>query len=103
MNPQRWLVAFACGHESWVTQASRPAVGAHKDCDQCPRGHSTSVAGMNYVLHLRDGDRTLCGRLAASVNCGDGTESDEALCRPCKRARNARAGAPNQSEEKPHD
>jgi len=36
MNPRQWFVRFACGHEAWLTQKTRPRLGVAKPCLQCP-------------------------------------------------------------------
>jgi hypothetical protein len=59
-----------------------------------PREHKTSVGGRDYVLHIADGDRTLCGRLAERVNCDRGTATDEEICRACLRKRQHATKAP---------
>lgn len=33
------------------------------------RAKQTRVSAKNYVLHICDGERTLCGRSCAKVNC----------------------------------
>jgi hypothetical protein len=58
----------------------------------------TSVSGRNYVLHIRNGVRTWCGRYCVDVNCASLNESErdpdsETLCRACRKARRARASA----------
>lgn len=35
LNPKRWLLSLACGHEAWVTRSSRPRRGAMHDCERC--------------------------------------------------------------------
>jgi hypothetical protein len=54
---------------------------------------SNGVAGSNYIRHIprdwaiADGSRTICGRIAAKVNCiaspRDSADSD--VCHACKR------------------
>lgn len=53
------------------------------------RARKTSTEGKNYVLHLRHpvSAFTFCGRRAADVNCGIGTENEEAICRSCLKKR----------------
>jgi hypothetical protein len=50
-----------------------------------PRPRKTSVRGRDYLLHIRDGARTLCGRMAAKVNCFAQTPAEitEEACRAC--------------------
>jgi hypothetical protein len=66
-----------------------------------PRGFTTSVNGRNYVLHIKGGAKTLCGRLAQLMNCDAGTATDEELCRSCRRKRDREPPSVTQSPALP--
>lgn len=36
MNPQRWSLTLACGHDVWVTSAQKPK-RTTSPCDKCPK------------------------------------------------------------------
>lgn len=38
MNPARWCLTLACGHEVWVTSAQKPK-RATSPCAKCPRSY----------------------------------------------------------------
>lgn len=38
MNERRWLLTLSCGHESWITQGSKPKVGKAVECPSCSEG-----------------------------------------------------------------
>jgi hypothetical protein len=52
-------------------------------------GFSTSTGGKDYVLHVRRGEKTLCKRAAADVNCCGAEEertlTEESGCKICVR------------------
>lgn len=52
------------------------------------RKRDTSVVGRDYVLHLANGERTLCGRNTKVVNCSDpSTLNCEGRCSVCLNIR----------------
>lgn len=56
------------------------------------------VQAKNYVLHLTPprGKKTLCGRVAAVVNCSDYPNgcSDDAFCRACLKKMKTKETSP---------